>query len=58
MSVPAGLSSEAHPWVFSSSASPLTKARCFRVGQAIEDAAGRFTVTERWWANSKKAGGK
>jgi aspartyl-tRNA(Asn)/glutamyl-tRNA(Gln) amidotransferase subunit A len=29
---------------------PFDEATLFRAGQAIEDAAGRFTVPQKWWA--------
>lgn len=30
-------------------AKPFGEEILFRAGQVIEDAAGRFTVPERWW---------
>ncbi len=44
MSVPAGLSSEGTPLGLQLIGKPFDEATLFRVGQAIEDAAGRFTV--------------
>ncbi len=59
MSVPAGLSSEGTPLGLQLIGKPFDEGTLFRVGQAIEDAAGRFTVPERWWADAKKKpGGK
>ncbi|MGQ0672364.1 MAG: Asp-tRNA(Asn)/Glu-tRNA(Gln) amidotransferase subunit GatA [Hyphomicrobium sp.] len=49
MSVPAGLSSEGTPLGLQLIGKPFDEATLFRVGQAIEDAAGRFTVPDRWW---------
>jgi aspartyl-tRNA(Asn)/glutamyl-tRNA(Gln) amidotransferase subunit A len=67
MSVPAGLSSEGTPLGLQLIGKPFDEATLFRVGQAIEDAAGRFTVEDRWWTGAapaaagkikKKPGGK
>jgi aspartyl-tRNA(Asn)/glutamyl-tRNA(Gln) amidotransferase subunit A len=67
MSVPAGLSSEGTPLGLQLIGKPFDEATLFRVGQAIEDAAGRFTVQDRWWTGAapaaagkakKKPGGK
>jgi aspartyl-tRNA(Asn)/glutamyl-tRNA(Gln) amidotransferase subunit A len=67
MSVPAGLSSEGTPLGLQLIGKPFDEATLFRVGQAIEDAAGRFTVDDRWWTGAapaaagktkKKPGGK
>ena len=67
MSVPAGLSSQGTPLGLQLIGKPFDEATLFRAGQAIEDAAGRFSVPERWWAASTtakppadkaKAGGK
>jgi aspartyl-tRNA(Asn)/glutamyl-tRNA(Gln) amidotransferase subunit A len=52
MSVPAGLSSEGTPLGLQLIGKPMDEETLFRVGQAIEDAAGRFTVPERWWEGS------
>ena len=49
MSVPAGLSSEGTPLGLQLIGKPFDEATLFRTGQAIEDAAGRFTVADRWW---------
>src|SRR6185436_4589646 len=49
ISVPAGLSSEGTPLGLQLIGKPFDEATLFRAGQAIEDAAGRFTVAERWW---------
>ncbi len=64
ISVPAGLSSEGLPLGLQLIGKPFDEATLFRAAQAIEDAAGRFTVDERWWADAakpsakKKSGGK
>jgi aspartyl-tRNA(Asn)/glutamyl-tRNA(Gln) amidotransferase subunit A len=66
MSVPAGLSSEGTPLGLQLIGRPFDEETLFRAGQAIEDAAGRFTVSDQWWdggapkkAPAKaKAGGK
>ncbi len=50
ISVPAGLSGEGTPLGLQLIAKPFDEATLFRAGQVIEDAAGRFPVTERWWA--------
>ena len=50
ISVPAGLSSEGTPLGLQLIGKPFDEATLFRTAQAIEDAAGRFTVPERWWA--------
>jgi aspartyl-tRNA(Asn)/glutamyl-tRNA(Gln) amidotransferase subunit A len=49
ISVPAGLSSQGTPLGLQLIGKPFDEATLFRAAQAIEDAAGRFTVTERWW---------
>ena len=49
ISVPAGLSSEGTPLGLQLIGKPFDEATLFRAGQAIEDAAGRFPVPERWW---------
>jgi aspartyl-tRNA(Asn)/glutamyl-tRNA(Gln) amidotransferase subunit A len=50
ISVPAGLSSVGTPLGLQLIGRPFDEATLFRVGQAIEDAAGRFPVPEQWWA--------
>ena len=50
ISVPAGLSSEGTPLGLQLIGRPFDEETLFRAGQAIEDAAGRFVVPERWWA--------
>ncbi len=50
ISVPAGLSSEGTPLGLQLIGRPFDEETLFRAGQAIEDAAGRFAVQERWWA--------
>ena len=49
ISVPAGLSSEGTPLGLQLIGKPFDEATLFRAAQAIEDAAGRFVVPERWW---------
>ena len=49
MSVPAGLSTEGTPLGLQLIAKPFDEETLFRAGQAIEDAAGRFIVPQRWW---------
>jgi aspartyl-tRNA(Asn)/glutamyl-tRNA(Gln) amidotransferase subunit A len=49
ISVPAGLSSEGTPLGLQMIGKPFDEATLFRAAQAIEDAAGRFTASERWW---------
>jgi aspartyl-tRNA(Asn)/glutamyl-tRNA(Gln) amidotransferase subunit A len=60
ISVPAGLSSEGTPLGLQLIGKPFDEATLFRSAQAIEDAAGRFTVEARWWesASKNKPGGK
>jgi aspartyl-tRNA(Asn)/glutamyl-tRNA(Gln) amidotransferase subunit A len=60
LAVPAGLSSEGTPLGLQLIGKPFDEETLFRAGQAIEDAAGRFTVGETWWAGGakKKPGGK
>ena len=50
ISVPAGLSSEGTPLGLQLLGRPFDEATLFRVGQVIEDAAGRFPVPAKWWA--------
>ena len=50
ISVPAGLSAEGTPMGLQLIGKPFDEATLFRTGQVIEDAAGRFPVSERWWA--------
>ena len=54
ISVPAGLSREGTPLGLQLIGKPFDEGTLFRAAQAIEDAAGRFVVPERWW----EAGGK
>ncbi len=49
ISVPAGLSHQGTPLGLQLIGKPFDEATLFRAAQAIEDAAGRFTVPERWW---------
>ncbi len=49
ISVPAGLSAQGTPLGLQLIGKPFDEATLFRAAQAIEDAAGRFTVPERWW---------
>jgi aspartyl-tRNA(Asn)/glutamyl-tRNA(Gln) amidotransferase subunit A len=50
ISVPAGLSSEGTPLGLQLIGKPFDEATLFRASQAIEDAAGRVLVGDRWWA--------
>lgn len=56
ISVPAGLSSEGTPLGLQLIGKPFDEGTLFRTAQAIEDAAGRFTVPTRWWAGDAAAG--
>jgi aspartyl-tRNA(Asn)/glutamyl-tRNA(Gln) amidotransferase subunit A len=56
ISVPAGLSSEGTPLGLQLIGKPFDEETLFRAAQAIEDAAGRFTVPERWWTAGAPAG--
>jgi aspartyl-tRNA(Asn)/glutamyl-tRNA(Gln) amidotransferase subunit A len=49
ISVPAGLSAQGTPLGLQLIGKPFDEATLFRAAKAIEDAAGRFTVTQRWW---------
>jgi aspartyl-tRNA(Asn)/glutamyl-tRNA(Gln) amidotransferase subunit A len=49
ISVPAGLSAQGTPLGLQLIGKPFDEATLFRAAQAIEDAAGRFTVPGRWW---------
>jgi aspartyl-tRNA(Asn)/glutamyl-tRNA(Gln) amidotransferase subunit A len=49
ISVPAGLSAEGTPLGLQLIGKPFDEATLLRAGQAIEEAAGRFLVPERWW---------
>jgi aspartyl-tRNA(Asn)/glutamyl-tRNA(Gln) amidotransferase subunit A len=55
ISVPAGLSSQGTPLGLQLIGKPFDEETLFRAAQAIEDAAGRFTVPERWWLTKGKA---
>jgi aspartyl-tRNA(Asn)/glutamyl-tRNA(Gln) amidotransferase subunit A len=48
MSVPAGLSAQGTPLGLQLIGKPFDEATLFRAGQAIEDAAGRFAVPQKW----------
>ncbi len=50
ISVPAGLSSEGTPLGLQLIGPTFGEPTLFRAAQAIENAAGRFTPPERWWA--------
>jgi aspartyl-tRNA(Asn)/glutamyl-tRNA(Gln) amidotransferase subunit A len=54
ISVPAGLSREGTPLGLQLIGKPFDEATLFRAAQAIEDAAGRFLVPERWWESGGK----
>ena len=49
IAVPAGLDSQGLPLGLQLIGRPFDEETLFSLGQAIEDAAGRFTVSERWW---------
>ena len=49
ISVPAGLSSQGTPLGLQLIGKPFDEGTLFRAAQAIENAAGRFPVPERWW---------
>jgi aspartyl-tRNA(Asn)/glutamyl-tRNA(Gln) amidotransferase subunit A len=51
ISVPAGLSGQGTPLGLQLIGKPFDEGTLFRAGQVIENAAGRFTVSERWWSN-------
>ena len=57
MSVPAGLSKEGTPLGLQLIGKPFDEPTLFSVGEVIEEAAGRFTVPERWWLSPEKAPG-
>src|SRR6266550_81582 len=50
IAVPAGKDIQGLPLGLQLIGRPFDEETLFSLGQAIEDAAGRFTVTERWWA--------
>jgi aspartyl-tRNA(Asn)/glutamyl-tRNA(Gln) amidotransferase subunit A len=49
ISVPGGLSRQGTPLGLQLIGKPFDEGTLFRAGQVIEDAAGRFTVPDRWW---------
>ncbi len=49
MSVPAGLSSQGTPLGLQLIGKPFDEETLLRAAQTIEDAAGRFTVSDKWW---------
>ncbi len=49
ISVPGALSSQGTPLGLQLIGKPFDEGTLFRAAQAIEEAAGRFTVPERWW---------
>ena len=49
ISVPAGLSSQGTPLGLQLIGKPFDEGTLFRAAQVIEDAAGRFAVSDRWW---------
>lgn len=55
ISVPAGLSAEGPPLGLQLIGKPFDEATLLRAGQVIEDAAGRFAVPQRWWADGQGA---
>jgi len=54
ISVPAGLSAQGTPLGLQLIGKPFDEATLFRAALAIEDAAGRFPVPERWWEGDGK----
>ena len=54
ISVPAGLSAQGTPLGLQLIGKPFDEGTLFRPAQAIEDAAGRFAVPERWWEGDRK----
>ena len=55
MSVPAGLSAQGTPLGLQLIGKPFDESTLFRVGQAIEDAAGRFVIPQKWWTGGAPA---
>ncbi|MDR6871895.1 aspartyl-tRNA(Asn)/glutamyl-tRNA(Gln) amidotransferase subunit A [Bosea sp. BE125] len=49
IAVPAGLDSQGLPLGLQLIGRPFDEETLFSLGQVIEDAAGRFPVSERWW---------
>ncbi|TCK27965.1 aspartyl/glutamyl-tRNA(Asn/Gln) amidotransferase subunit A [Ancylobacter aquaticus] len=49
IAVPAGLSSDGLPLGLQLIGRPFGEEGLFALGQVIEEAAGRFEITERWW---------
>jgi len=50
IAVPAGLDSQGLPLGLQLIGKPFDEETLFSLGQVIEEAAGRFTVSQRWWA--------
>jgi aspartyl-tRNA(Asn)/glutamyl-tRNA(Gln) amidotransferase subunit A len=50
LAVPAGLDSQGLPLGLQLIGRPFDEETLFSLGQVIEEAAGRFPVSERWWA--------
>jgi aspartyl-tRNA(Asn)/glutamyl-tRNA(Gln) amidotransferase subunit A len=50
IAVPAGLTGDGLPLGLQLIGRPFDEATLFRAGEVIEQAAGRFAVTDRWWA--------
>ncbi|MDZ4842289.1 MAG: Asp-tRNA(Asn)/Glu-tRNA(Gln) amidotransferase subunit GatA [Hyphomicrobium aestuarii] len=57
ISVPAGLSNQGTPLGLQLIGRPFDEATLLRAGQAIEDAAGRFTAPGDWWLGGAKVVG-
>jgi len=55
ISVPAGLSGEGTPLGLQLIGKPFDEATLLRAAQAIESAAGRFPVPDRWWETGTAA---
>jgi aspartyl-tRNA(Asn)/glutamyl-tRNA(Gln) amidotransferase subunit A len=49
ISVPAGLSSDGLPLGLQLIGRPFDEATLFSLGQVVEEAAGRFEITDKWW---------
>jgi aspartyl-tRNA(Asn)/glutamyl-tRNA(Gln) amidotransferase subunit A len=50
ISVPAGLSAQGTPLALQLIGKPFDEGTLFRAAQVIEEAAGRFDPSQRWWA--------
>ncbi len=50
LAVPAGLDGQGLPLGLQLIGKPFDEETLFSLGEVIEQAAGRFTVAERWWS--------